>query len=226
MNHIKAIVSILLLLYSSLNLKAQATRFNNYEVEAVSVSMSKVKIMGKEALRAVKNASVKEIDEPTFILVKGADFKNGIIEVKVLSRLLPDAPDTARGFIGIAFRINDTNSKFENIYIRPTNGRAENQLRRNRSIQYFSYPDYKFYRTRKETPGLYESYADMGLDEWIKLKITVNENKAQLFINDARYPSLIVNDLKHGSDVSGNIGLWVDIGTEGYFTDLKIIKQD
>jgi len=33
-----------------------------------------------------------------------------------------------------------------------------------------------------------------------------------------------VNDLKLGTAVSGSIGLWVDIGTEGYFKDLKVGK--
>jgi len=31
-----------------------------------------------------------------------------------------------------------------------------------------------------------------------------------------------VNDLKHGADASGGVGLWVDIGTEGHFTNLHI----
>jgi len=86
---------------------------------------------------------------------------------------LPDAPEFARGFLGIAFCIDENNEHFESLYIRPTNGRDENQLRRNRSTQYFSYPDYKFDRFRTESPGEYESYADMGLDECIDLKIKV-----------------------------------------------------
>jgi hypothetical protein len=36
---------------------------------------------------------------------------------------------------------------------------------------------------------------------------------------------LIVNDLKHGANASGAIALWVDVGTEGYFKDLKITKK-
>ena len=44
----------------------------------------------------------------------------------------------------------------------------------------------------------------------------------RLFINDNKQPSLIVNDLKHGATTSGAIGLWVEVGTEGYFADLKI----
>lgn len=187
--------------------------------------MSIEKFMGKESIRVIKDSTVKDFDEPTYIKLKSIDFRNGTIEVKVVSRLLPNAATSARGFIGIAFRINDSNSKFESIYIRPTNGRANDQLRRNHSIQYFSFPDYKFDRLRKEAPGQYESYADMGLNEWIKLKIIVKDSQAKFFINDSKEPALIVSDLKHGANSSGAIGLWVDGGTEGYFSELKIQKD-
>ena len=180
--------------------------------------------MGKDVVKVIKDPTVTEPDEPTFAKLKDIEFKNGTIEVTVLSRLVPNAPESARGFIGIAFRINDSNSKFECIYIRPTNGRASDQLRRNHTIQYFSFPDYKFERLRKDAPGEYESYADMGLNEWIKLKIIVKDSQTKLFVNDSKQPALIVNDLKHGADSSGAIGLWVDVGTEGFFSDLKIQK--
>ena len=176
----------------------------------------------KEVVRVTKDPKVQDVDEPTFARLVGSDFKNGTIEVTVLSKLWQDAPDYARGFIGVAFRIDESNSRFEGIYIRPTNGRADDQLRRNRSTQYFSYPNFKFDRLRQEFPGKYESYADMGLNEWIKIKIVVKDEKARLYINDSQQPILIVNDLKHGAGSSGAIGLWVDIGTDGYFTDLRI----
>lgn len=108
------------------------------------------------------------------------------------------------------------------IYIRPTNGRAEDQLRRNRSTQYFSYPDFKFDRLRNEASGIYESYADMGLNEWITIRVEVNGERAKLYLNGQAHPVLIVNDLKHGGNASGAIGLWVDIRTDGYFADLRI----
>jgi hypothetical protein len=63
------------------------------------------------------------------------------------------------------------------------------------------------------------------LNEWIKIKIVVKGKKAQLFLNDNKQPSLLVNDLKLGENNSGALGLFVDVGTEGYFTDLKITKQ-
>lgn len=42
---------------------------------------------------------------------------------------------------------------------------------------------------------------------------------------DSKYPVLIVKDLKLGDKVSGGIGLWVDVGTEGYFKEVKVINQ-
>jgi hypothetical protein len=209
----------------SMSLYSQTFKFDKNKLEAINSSISIEKFMGKEVVKVIKDSTVLESDQPTFTKLKGIEFKNGTIEIKVLSRLLPNAPQYARGFIGIAFRISDSNSKFECIYIRPTNGRANDQIRRNHSIQYFSYPDYKFDRLRKEAPEMYESYADMGLNEWIKLKIVVKDLQAKLFINDNKQPSLIVNDLKHGANSSGAIALWVDTGTEGFFSDLKILND-
>ncbi|MEJ8841996.1 family 16 glycoside hydrolase [Lacibacter sp. H375] len=214
-----------LVIFLSINSNAQTIKLESNKLEAVQVFMSMEKFMGSQVVKVIKDSSVKAVDEPTFVRIKDVDFSNGIIEVKVLSRLLKNASEFARGFIGIAFRINDNNTKFECIYLRPTNGRAIDQVRRNHSIQYYSYPDYKFDRLRKESPERYEAYADMELNKWITMRIEVNGTQAKLFLNNNQQPSLIVNDLKHGSTSSGGIALWVDVGTEGYFKDLKIIKK-
>lgn len=188
--------------------------------------VSNVSYDGMEVLRVTKDPSVEAVDEATFARMTGSDFKNAIIEVRVLSRLLPDAPEYARGFIGVAFRADEANSRFEGIYIRPTNGRCENQIRRNASTQYFSYPEYKYDRFRREAPGKYESYADMGLNEWIDIRIEVRGEQAHLYLNNGNQPVLVVTDLKHGPEASGAIGLWVDIGTEGFFRDLRITREE
>lgn len=188
----------------------------------VNTFINAVTLDGKQTIRVIKDPVITEVDEATFAKLIDSDFRNGSIEVRVLSRLLKDAPDFARGFIGVAFRIDESNTRFESMYIRPTNGRADDQLRRNRSTQYFSYPDFKFDRLRNEVPGRYESYADMTLNEWIHIRIEVQDENAKLYLNGAEQPALIVTDLKHGADASGGIGLWVEVGTEGYFTDLKI----
>ena len=223
----KKVLSIIIvaILYGSSGLFAQTIGFDKSNLEANRVYMSTEKMNDKKVVKVVMDSTLKGADLPTFVKVKSVDFKDGTIEVKVLSRLLKTAPASARGFIGVAFHIDSLNSKFEGIYLRPTNGRAEDQLRRNHSIQYFSYPGYDFDRLRKEAEGVYESYADMGLNEWITMRIAVKGKQAKLFLNDNKQPSLIVNDLKLGDNVSGAIGLWVDVGTEGYFKDLKITKH-
>jgi hypothetical protein len=203
-------------------LLAQHTRFENYDLEPVQVNMTITQIDGREAVRVFRDTAIKGADIPTFVRLNNtSDFSNGTIEVMLLSRLLPTADATARGFIGLTFRINKDNSRFEGIYIRPTNGRADDQLRRNHSTQYFSYPDYKFDRLRKESEGKYESYADMGLNEWIKMKIVVKDAQARLYLNDNPQPTLIVNDLKLGAANSGAIGLFLDGGTEAFSAILK-----
>ena len=204
---------------------SQTLKFDSNRLEAVNVSMSIEKLKGKEVVKVIKDSSVKEFDEPTFVKIKGSNFKNGTIEVKVLSRLLKNAPDFARGFIGVAFRINDSNTKYESIYLRPVNARVEDQVRRNHSIQYYSYPDYKFDRLRKESPERYESYADMEMNKWITMRIKIKDAQAKLFLDNNTQPSLIVNDLKLGTDLSGAIGLWVEIGTEAYFSDVRILRD-
>ncbi len=214
-----------LLSFSSGTLFAQNTRFENFDLKPVQVNMSVVNIEGKKAVRVSRDTAIQGADIPTFVRLNNTgDFSNGTIEVMLLSRLLPTADATARGFIGLAFRINKDNSRFECFYIRPTNGRAEDQLRRNHSTQYFSYPDYKFDRLRKEAEGKYESYADMGLNEWIQMKIVVQHAQAKLYLNDNPLPVLIVNDLKLGADNSGAIGLFVDSGTDAFFRDIKVVS--
>jgi len=216
-----------LLLFASVfpvSLFAQSIELKAEHLEAVGVNMSLKKMDGKSVVQVSKDPNITGADAPTYVRLKGQDFKDGTITVDVLSKLLPDAAPTARGFIGVAFRINNDNSKFECIYIRPTNGRADDQIRRNHSTQYVSYPDFTFDVLRKVSPEKYESYADMGLNEWIRIKIVVKGATAKLYLNNNKEPTLIVNDLKLGADQSGGIGLFVDSGTDGYFTNVKISK--
>ncbi|WP_394346896.1 hypothetical protein [Pedobacter nototheniae] len=56
------------------------------------------------------------------------------------------------------------------------------------------------------------------------MKIIVEGENAMLYINGAKNPSLIVNKMKMGAGQSGGLGLWVDIGTEGYFRNLKVTR--
>lgn len=201
--------------------KIEINRLEPVLFQPVNVFINKFVMDEEQVLRVTKDPKITGEDEATYAKLVDSEFKDGTIEVKVLSRLLPDAPDYARGFIGVTFRVSENNSEFESFYIRPTNSRCDIQLRRNRSTQYFSYPNFKYFHSRDTNPGEYESYADMGLDEWIDLKIVVEANQGKLYLNNAEQPVLVVNNLKHGADNKGALGLFVDIGTEGFFKDLK-----
>ena len=162
------------------------------------------------------------VDGPSFVKLSNLNLENGSIEVKVLSKIMENNPfPAARGFIGLAYRIDQDNKHFDAIYLRPSNGRADDQLRRNHSVQYFAYPNYGFNRLRKEANGLYETYANIGLEEWITMRIEFKDKKARLYLNQQEQPAFLVNEML-GSSKTGSIGFWVEIGTEGYFRDLKI----
>jgi hypothetical protein len=174
---------------------------------------------GRKAVHITQAPEAK--GEDTLALVAGPDFGDGAIEVEVAGAPAAGAQEGARGFIGIAFRVQPGAAKYELLYLRPTNGRAEDQLRRNHSTQYVSFPDWPWQRTREQTPGLYESYVDLEPAVWTKVRITVEGTKARLYVNGAAQPCLIVNDLKLGPS-KGAVGLWVGPGTDGYFADLKV----
>lgn len=176
---------------------------------------------GKSALKLVQ----KTENADGFAIVRGTAFRNGVIEVEVSGAPGKGAGDQARGFIGVGFRVQGDGARFENIYIRPTNGRADDQLRRNHSLQYESIPDWPWHRLRESSPGVYESYADLVTGEWTRLRIVVHGTNASLFVGDAAQPSLVVHDLKLG-DSEGAVALWVGPGTEGYFRDLKIYDEN
>ncbi len=190
-------------------------------LKAHQVVTEKTQYKGKSAVK-VTPAPGNGAEDLLAILTGGPAFHNGTIEVEVAGRPGSGASDTARGFVGIAFRVAQDLKKFECIYIRPTNGRADDQERRNHSTQYISYPEYPWHRLRKETPSKYESYVDLVPGEWTKLRIVVDGAKARLYVHGSEQPALIVNDLKHGSDAAGSIALWVGPGTEAYFANLRV----
>lgn len=231
----KEILAFLVGVCSVLGSYAQTIKWEGKEFEISNVKASVTTLKGEKVLKVerdlkklpfdVKNLAAT-VDEPTFVKLKGLNLDSGIIEVKVLSRIQNPSPfEQAQGFIGLAFRVNEDNTAYESIYLRPKAGRSDNQFARNHTVQYYAYPDYKFDRLRREEfKGQYETYADVGLDEWITVRIEYAGKKATLYLNNQKYPSFIVKELK-GNTIAGSIGLWVDIGTEGYFKDLKVITR-
>jgi hypothetical protein len=166
------------------------------EVRPRHVTVDAVRYAGSDALEVRLAGPYLGPHKDTFVFVPGSDFRDGTIEVDVAGSPLPDAPSGARGFVGVAFRIDVAGGTFacEGFYIRPTNGRAEDQIHRNHFV-----------------PG-----------EWTHLRIEVSGAAAQFFVGASPQPALIVRDLKRGPDSHGSVGLYVDSGTVGHFRNLSI----
>lgn len=180
---------------------------------------------GQKALRVIDTAPPDAADGIQLVILDDTDFRDGTIEIELTGEPSPKAKSTApRGFVGLAFRVNlDARDavKYDCFYLRPTNGRADDQVRRNHSTQYISYPDFPWFRLRKEFPEKYESYADVVPGEWTKLKIEVHGDKARLYVQGAAQPALVVNDLKQ---TQGKIALWVGTETTAHFANLRLSK--
>jgi hypothetical protein len=183
-----------------------------------NVSIAQTTFKDRPAIQVI--AAPDAPNASSYAVVRDASFRDGTIEVDLAGQPAAGAGSGARGFIGIAFRLQ-ADGKYEYIYLRPTNGRADDQVRRNHSTQYSSHPDFDFARSRQEAPEKYESYVDLEPGVWTKFKIEVEGRKARLYVHGAEQPCLIVNDLKLDPR-EGAVALWVGPGTEGYFANLRI----
>lgn len=193
------------------------------KLELHNVKAEQVTYHGRGATRVTDVGAEGLDDAGRLAIVPGSALQDGTIEVNLTGDTAPDAPAGFRGFVGIAFRVTADRSHFECFYLRPKNGRSEDQLQRNHSAQYISIPGFPWDKLRAETPGKYESYVDLAPGEWTRVRIQVTGTRARHFVNGAEQPTLVVNDLKQ-PPVNGAIALWVGPGTIAHFSDLKISK--
>ena len=188
-----------------------------------NVTATRVQYRGRDAIRLVgsREAQAAGGAPNTIAIVGKGEFRDGVIEADVAGVPAAGADTSARGFVGIAFRVDSSGDRYAAFYIRPTNGRAGDQLRRNHSTQYVSEPDYPWHRLRREQPGVYESYVDLEAGAWTTLRIEVEGGHARLFVNGSKQPVLVVNDMK-GPPAVGRVALWIDAGTDAHFSRLRV----
>lgn len=233
----KSISAIILLLCCTVvTYGQQQLTFGKQRFELHNVKGSIIKFEGSNVLKIERDLTAipfdsnrleATVDEPHYAKLVGLDdFENGTIEVKMYSQIQNPSPyGPAAGFIGVFFRVADDDTAFESIYLRPKVGRASKQFFRNHAVQYFSYPHAKFATLRQHyPPGSYEGSAPVALKEWITMRLEINGETAEMFINDMKYSSFIVDKML-GNIKKGGVGLYVDIGTIGYFKDLKVTKK-
>lgn len=191
------------------------------DLKPFNVKLETVTFKGRKALRVSDAAPASLGDEGRLVVLSKTDFQDGVIEVDLTGEPGPNTGEGARGFVGVAFRVAPDQSRFECIYLRPTNGRAEDQVRRNHAVQYISVPGFPWHKLRKEFPEKYESYVDLLPSEWTRVKIDVRGERARLYVNGVEQSTLLVNDLKQGQS-KGAIALWIGPGTVAHFANVRI----
>ena len=221
------VITVAVVLFASGPASAQVKSYALDSVDGLvlhNVAAEPVTLQGRKGVRVTSRAGqVAPVEQ--LATIKDLEFSNGIIEVELAGEPAPDAPAGARGFVGIAFRLQPDNKTYDAFYLRPTNGRADDQERRNHSAQYISHPQWTWSRLRQETPSKYESYVDLVPAVWTKIKIEVKGSRARLFVHDNAQPTLVVNDVKSGAQERGAIALWIDAGTIAHFRDLRVVPD-
>ncbi len=132
------------------------------EVKLRNAKTEIVTYKNRRALR-VTDIAPSVGDGDRLVILSKSEFGDGVIEIDLTGAPGASAVEGARRFVGVAFRLGSDASKFECFYLRPTNGRADDQMRRNHSVQYISFPDFPWQRLRKEFPEKYGVPSGAGL---------------------------------------------------------------
>jgi hypothetical protein len=153
------------------------------------------------------------------IWIDGTDFANGTIEADVCGRDVQ-----SESFVGIAFhRRND--EIYEAVYLRPFNFRSMSSERRQHAVQYVAMPEYDYSRLREAFPGEFEKSVDPSVvpKSWNRLRLIVGNGRVQVFVGHVDTPALDVRQLQSATQ-GGQVGLYVDNGSDGVFANLHIVR--
>ncbi len=146
--------------------------------------------------------------------VEGAAFRDGIIEVDI-------APNTDRSFAGLIFRVKPEEgtsalglADFEEVYLRLHKSGLPD------AVQYA--PIYN----GESTWQLYREYQaaeEFKRTDWTRLKVVVAGERAEVYLDDASRPSLVVDRLRHGYE-EGAVGLFALFGN--HFANFRYTLVD
>ena len=119
-------------------------------------------------------------------------FENGIIECDIASSV-------KRAYVGIAFRVQSEDS-YELIYFEPhRSGKWD-------AIQYDPVFNGSSTWQLHHGPG-YQAEAEIPAKRWFHAQIVVRGLRAEVYLDDASIPSLVVDKLQHGYG-KGYVGVW------------------
>jgi hypothetical protein len=150
-----------------------------------------------------------------FVRLENVTFADGVIEFDARGKNA-----VQQSFLGVAFHGADVKT-YDAVYFRPFNFRSDDPARRAHAVQYISAPTHPWQKLREQFPGKYENAVAPAPDPdgWFHARVVVAWPKVSVFVNDAKEPSLVVNQLNDRK--RGWLALWVDV-SGGDFANLRV----
>lgn len=181
----------------------------------------RLRIMNRQATALTAGDGVRVTAAPGVGLVwfDGTEFADGSIEADVCGRDVDQ-----QSFLGIAFhRQND--QTYEAVYVRPFNFRSRSSERRQHAVQYVAMPSADYARLRQTHPGEFEKSVNGSINPsaWNRLRVVVRNGRVQAFVGNAETPALDLRELQSAGH--GQVGLFVDNGSDGVFANLRIVPS-
>jgi hypothetical protein len=136
--------------------------------------------------------------------VKGADFRDGSVEVDLASK-----PHNL--FLGVAFRV-ESNANLEMIYLRPSSSDTIEAMQYTPRLNGDAV--WQLLNSSHEKASVH-----IPENQWLHMKLVVRGRTCSVFLNGNKIPALVVTNLRRG-DSEGGIGLW-SLGGGGYFSNLR-----
>jgi len=151
--------------------------------------------------------------------IEGSDFAEGTLDADVCGRDVQ-----SQSFVGVAFHRKDDRT-FEAVYVRPFNFRASDPARRQHAVQYSAEPDHSFAQLRATFPQEFEHAVDPSVapTAWIPLRVVVHDGRVRVFVGDGSASALDMRELRTAP--RGQVGLYVDNGSDGAFANVHIVPQ-
>jgi hypothetical protein len=152
--------------------------------------------------------------------LKDIELKNGIIEFDVRGENVKQ-----HSFVGLAFH-GVNNETFDAIYLRPFHFKEQDEVLKNRRIQYISLPNFTWRKLREQSPGKYENSVEPAPepDSWVHMKIVIKDSVISAYINGNKEPSLVVEKLT--AVTTGSVGFYVADTSGGDFANIQITKTE
>lgn len=181
----------------------------------------RLKIVNRQATALPGGSGLRVTAAPGvgLIWIDGTNLADGAIEADVCGRDVDQ-----ESFLGIAFhRQND--QTYEAVYVRPFNFRSRSSERRQHAVQYVAMPSADYARLRQTHPGEFEKSVDGSVNPsaWNRLRIVVRNGRVQAFVGNADTAALDIRELQ--SEGHGQVGLFVDNGSDGVFANLRIVPS-